>query len=235
MSARLALYVTPETDEALWQFGSSWLGYDAAFGAPCAHPNLPGIPVDLVHEATAHPRLYGLHITVKAPFRLAKEASADLVEAEIDALATRHSAFGPFGLTLEARETSPDHVFLCLVPRMKQEALHALEMDAVLALDRFRAPLTPSEIARRNPDRLAARERRYLDKHGYPYVLDAFRPHISLTGQIPADSPIRRALEDHLTERADLMQLACRTIALFEQPEPGARFRIRRRFALRPA
>jgi hypothetical protein len=232
MSTRLAVYLAPELDEPLWDFGSSWLGYDAAREESRPHPTIPELPADLLHEATADPRLYGLHITVKAPFRLSEKATAEGVEDAMDALASRHAPFGPFELVLEARKTGAGNLFLCLVPRDTQPALHALEADAVLALDRFRAPLTSAEIARRNPDRLPARERRYLDQHGYPYVLDAFRPHLSLTGPIPADSPLRTVLAEQLSARPELMRLACRSIALFEQPEPGARFRVRRRFAL---
>jgi hypothetical protein len=110
--------------------------------------------------------------------------------------------------------------------------LHALEADAVIALDRLRAPLSASEMARRNPGALPQRERRYLDKYGYPHILEAFRPHISLTGPVTLDSPLKDVLSQKLAEQPALTQLSALSISLFEQPEPGARFHIRQRFAL---
>ena len=51
-------------------------------------------------------------------------------------------------------------------------------------LDRFRAPLTPEEIARRGPmpDPVA---RAHLARWGYPWVLDRFRFHMTLTRALP--------------------------------------------------
>jgi hypothetical protein len=233
MSARFALYLAPEPEEPLWQFGSSWLGYDAETRADLAHPAIADIADSIIREATAHPRLYGLHVTLKAPFRLAADASAENVAEAIAELSQRHMRFGPVALSLEARPAGENHVFLCLAPPETAEALHALEADAVVALDRYRAPLSASELARRNPGALSQRERRYLEKYGYPYILGAFRPHISLTGPIPLNSPMRDALSRKLAENPALMQLNCLSIALFEQPEPGARFHIRERFAFR--
>lgn len=233
MSARFALYLAPEPEEPLWGFGSNWLGYDAETRADLAQPEIADIASAVLREATAHPRLYGLHITLKAPFRLAPDTSEEDVTAAIAELAERHTRFGPVALSLEARPAGEDHVFLCLAPSAKAEALHALEADAVVALDRFRAPLSASELARRNPGALPQRERRYLEKYGYPYILEAFRPHISLTGPIPLDSPLRDVLSGKLADGPALTQLSALSITLFEQPEPGARFHIRQRFALK--
>lgn len=232
MSARFALYLTPEPGEPLWQFGSSWLGYDAETRADRSHPNIEGISDQSIHEATAHPRLYGLHVTIKAPFRLAPHATIDSLISAVAELAARHALFGPITLSLEARPAGDDQVFLCLAPTTQVLALHELEADAVIALDRFRAPLSASELARRTPEFLPQRERRYLEKFGYPHVLEAFNPHISLTGPIPRGSPLFEVLSLELEERPALAQLTCPSLALFEQPEPGARFHVRQRFAM---
>jgi hypothetical protein len=232
MTARFALYLTPEPEEALWQFGSDWLGYDAEARAERPHPAIEGLTPGFLREATAHPRLYGLHVTVKAPFRLAAGARAEDVLSEVARLAARHAPFGPMALALEARPAGDDHVFLCLAPKTETVALHALEADAVVALDRFRAPLSASETARRNPDSLPRRERQYLEKFGYPYVLDAFRPHFSLTGPVSPGLNLHEILARKLAETPALTQWTCRSLAVFEQPEAGARFHVRQRIAL---
>lgn len=229
---RYAIYLAPEPQEKLWQFGSAWLGYDAASRVDVKQPALQGIPPDVLREATAHPRLYGLHVTLKAPFRLAEGIGVDALERAVAELARRHAPIGPFSLALEARQAGEDAVFLCLVPAPMQPTLHRLEAEAVITLDPLRAPLTPGEIARRRPDRLTRRERAHLERYGYPYVLDCFRPHLSLTGPIAADSPLRPALADYLTAEPAMMQLSVLSLLLFEQPEAGARFHIRQRYRL---
>lgn len=229
---RFAIYLAPEMDEPLWQFGSSWLGYDAGTGKDVPHPVLPGISADVIREATAHPRLYGLHVTLKAPFRLVEGATPEDLEQAVHDLARRHDPLEAFPLSLEARKAGEDQVFLCLAPAVTAPALLRLEADAVVALDPLRAPLTPGEIARRKPERLNRKERGYLENYGYPHVLDCFRPHISLTGPIAVDSPLRSALSERLTSEPGLMTLACSSLWLFEQPERGARFHVRKRYSL---
>jgi hypothetical protein len=229
---RFAIYLAPEPHDALWKFGSSWLGYDAGTGTDVSHPKLHGVSMETLREATAHPRLYGLHITLKAPFRLASGYCVPDLEGAVEALATRHDPLGPVPLRLEARDIDDDHVFLCLAPSDMEPALHRLEADTVVTLDRFRAPLTPADIARRKPDRLSAQKRDYLEVYGYPHVLDCFRPHLSLTGPIRPESPLRAALAERLSAELGLMSLTCNSILLVEQPEPAARFRIRQRYRL---
>lgn len=232
MSARYALYLAPEADEPLWCFGCEWLGYDAQRSVALPHPRLPGIEPQALHEATAHPRVYGFHMTLKAPFRLASDASPDDLEAAVGDLASRHHAFGPFQLAPDLRPAGDGKSFLCLHPIDAPPALSRLEADAVVGLDRWRAPLDAAERARRKPERLAPHELAYLDRHGYPYVLDAFRPHFSLTGPVEDGASYLAAVREALASNPPLAQVTVRSLALFEQPAPGARFRVRRRFPL---
>ena len=73
---------------------------------------------------------------------------------------------------------------LALTPQGDDGPLNALAAQVVEGLDPFRAPLTEAEMARRNPDRLTPRQRALLDAWGYPYVLDEFRFHMTLTGAL---------------------------------------------------
>lgn len=232
MTARFALYLAPEPEEALWHFGSHWLGYDAEARVERPHPKIEGFSPGNLREATAHPRLYGLHVTIKAPFRLAAGARVEDFLSGVAQLAERHAPFGPIALLLEARPAGNDQVFLCLAPKEKTAALHALEADAVVALDHLRAPLSASEMARRKPESLPRRERQYLEKYGYPYVLDAFRPHFSLTGPVSPGSGLHEILARTLAETPALTHWTCRSLVVFEQPEAGARFHVRQRIAL---
>jgi hypothetical protein len=71
----------------------------------------------------------------------------------------------------------------------------------VREFDGFRAPLTPEDRARRNPSALTPRQCDYLDRFGYPYVMEDFRFHMTLTGRIGADRrpPILTMLQDRFS------------------------------------
>jgi hypothetical protein len=58
--------------------------------------------------------------------------------------------------------------FLALVPAEPSPELDDLAAACVREFDRFRAPLTEEDRARRRPERLSERERAYLDRWGYP-------------------------------------------------------------------
>jgi hypothetical protein len=151
---RYAIYFTPAPGP-LAAFGASWLGWDPVHGAPCAHP---AMDLPLV-EITATPRKYGLHATMKPPFRLAPGQSE---EALAEALGTFCAGRAP-------------------------GALNTLAADTVRAFEPCRAPLTEAELARRRGKGLSPDLEANLRDWGYPYVMDAFRFHITLTGTLPPD------------------------------------------------
>ena len=124
---------------------------------------------------TTQPRKYGLHATLKAPFRLIG-TQGDL-ETAVSDIANRLRPVWPGNLKLTRIGS-----FLALVPQGDQTALNDMAGQIVAFLDPFRATLTEDEVARRNPDRLTDRQRDLLDRWGYPYVMEEFRFHITLTG-----------------------------------------------------
>jgi 2'-5' RNA ligase len=95
----------------------------------------------------------------------------------------------------------------------------------VTGFDSFRAPLTGQDRARRNPDKLAPRQRDYLDRWGYPYVMDEFRFHMTLTGRL--NETRRGGVLEMLRDRfssVGLPSLAIDRIALFRQEDGDSRF-----------
>ena len=77
--------------------------------------------------------------------------------------------------------------FLALVPGGDSAALRAMAGHVVQQLDAFRAPLTQAERDRRRPDRLTPRQRDLLERWGYPYVMEEFRFHMTLSDRLSAD------------------------------------------------
>ncbi len=68
---RAAIYFTPPADHALTRAAAAWLMRDAFSGAASAPVTDPALSAEEITALTAEPRRYGLHATLKAPFRLA--------------------------------------------------------------------------------------------------------------------------------------------------------------------
>jgi 2'-5' RNA ligase len=229
---RYAVYLAPGTDAPLWRFGSAFIGHDAETGATPPAPVLPGFSPDALRAMTEEPRRYGFHLTLKAPFRLASGQSEDALTHQLAAIASAISPFEMGRLTLECRDAGGGGAFVCLVPATRCEALHALERTVVIALEPFRAPLTPAEIARRNPQQLSERQQDHLYRYGYPYVMQDFRPHFSLTGRVDDCAGVADAIADALAQEVGAAHFRCDHLALFRQPGRDEPFRIAARFPL---
>jgi putative phosphonate metabolism protein len=223
---RYAVYIVPEAGSDLARWGAAWLGWDPEAGAPRGHPVIAGLP-RLAAELTAEPRRYGFHGTLVAPFRMAGGRSEAELTAVLGDLAGAVEAF-EVPLRLEALGT-----FLALVPARPVPALSALAAAAVIGLERFRAPLMRAERERRIAAGLTPRQQGLMQSWGYPWVLDAYEYHMTLTGQLPAAdfAAVRAALERAL-EPMLATPLRVADLALFVEGEAGY-FHLVRRFPLR--
>jgi Protein of unknown function (DUF1045) len=126
--------------------------------------------------------------------------------------------------------------FIAVIPAEPSSELLRLAADCVGAFDGFRAPLTPQDRARRKPEMLTPRQRDHLDRWGYPYVMDEFRFHMTLTGRIDAvvREPVLKMLQDRFAS-IDLERLAIDRIALFRQDAARSRFHVLNDWALAAA
>ncbi|OAN73518.1 phosphonate metabolism protein [Sulfitobacter sp. EhC04] len=174
MFKRFAVYFTPQG--ALADKGAAWLGWDIASGCAADHPQVAGL--DLA-SLTATPRKYGFHATIKPPFVLA--AGTDVAGLS-QALARFCTHFAP--VRLDGLKAAQMGGFLALTPVGDQAQLNNLAGEAVMQLDRFRAPPGADELARRRARHLTPQQERNLREWGYPHVLDAFRFHMTLSGRV---------------------------------------------------
>lgn len=175
---RYAIYYAPRAG-AFADATASWLGWDAARGLAVAHPVLEGLP-EAVAVLTAEPRKYGFHGTIRAPFRLAQGVMAADVDAAVAELAGRLRPVRFPRLALRRMKG-----FVALIPEGDDSGLIGLGAQVVETLDPLRAALTEAEIARRDPARLSDRQREFVERWGYPYVMEEFRFHLTLTGNLP--------------------------------------------------
>jgi putative phosphonate metabolism protein len=220
---RYAIYVVPEG--AFYRAGAAWLGWDSLAGQAVAHPELPGLPMP-VADMTATPRKYGLHGTVKPPFRLAD----GMTEAALrDATAALCARLAPVDVpTLALRQLGG---FVAVVPDAPCARLADLAAETVTTLDTFRAPPGDAELAKRRKPGLSAPQEALLRQWGYPYVLDEFRFHLTLTGKLGAAAwPAAERLRSHF---APVLPQPFRVGSLCLMGEDGAgRFHVLHRYAL---
>lgn len=185
MMKRYALYYAP-ADRGLWQAGAAWLGRDAETGSAVPHPEVAGLA-----DATLAPCKYGLHATLKAPFRLAAGATADDLAEALAHVAAQIAPVVLPGLGV----ASLGGRFLALRPEGDETGLMDLAAEVVTRFEPFRAPLTEAELARRKPETLSPRQRDLLTAFGYPYVFEEFRFHMTLSGDLPEAELARLAPE----------------------------------------
>lgn len=223
---RYAIYLIPGSASPLWRLGSAWLGYDALTGEDVSRPALDSIPPGALSAMTEDPRRYGFHMTLKAPFRLAEGQDERALGLAFRAFADRHSPLASGPLVLEMRCRKDGWGFVCLAPARPVRALVAIERAAVESFEAFRAPLTEAEVARRRPEQLSERQRALLDRYGYPFVLDEFRPHFSLTGLVADPAAAMSAIAAWLKREAVALENAGLAPALFRQDTSDRRFRV---------
>lgn len=229
---RYAIYFAPPSEDPLWSFGSRVLGYDAETGEDTGLLCPPGFTSDVWRERTFEPRRYGFHATLKAPFHLRDDTSEDeLVHAMCD-FANQGEAFSIAGLRVSAIGS-----FVALIPSDADGALEDLAASAVTFFDRFRAPLAEADLARRLASPLTDRQRTYLNRWGYPYVMEYFRFHMTLSGALPPDegTRAREGLQFMYTEATADSALRVGCISIFKQARRDGRFKILARASLRHA
>jgi hypothetical protein len=199
--ARYAIYFAPARDSLLWLRAQDWL----------AQPDLAPLTVSA--------RKYGFHATIKAPMTLALDLAE--LEAALSSFADEH---GPVVLTGLAPRLIEGFLALTTVPQ--PALLTAFATEVVEAFEPFRAPLSDSELARRLKAPLSARQIELVHAYGYPYVLEQFLFHMTLTDRLPAEMQapmVERAMEWFAEALAEPILLD--RLVVFEEPEPGAAFK----------
>jgi putative phosphonate metabolism protein len=226
---RYAIYYTAAPGSALDRFGASLLGYDAYSGEHLPFPDGVTQATPDWHDLTQDPRKYGFHATLKAPMALAPNKT----EAE---LAAACESFAGLDRPIAMIEPVVDQIsgFIAVIPAKPPAELELLAAEATKAFDSFRAHLTPEDRARRNPAKLTPRQRDHLERWGYPYVMEEFRFHMTLTGRLPAErrEPVVAMLRNRFAATS-LKTLAIDAIALCRQETPDDRFRVVGRWELR--
>ena len=230
MSERFAIYYTMPATDSLYQQAAAWLGYNVIQGETLNHP----LPDHLAHcksqvpGCTDKPSLYGFHGTLKAPFHLKAGTSLQALFLALEEMASATPAFecAPLSVNIIGQ-------FLALQPDPACAELNQLAAACVKQFDTFRAHLTEQEFERRNKHTLTRRQTELLEQWGYPYVMDEFRFHMTLTEKLQPQqlSLIQQTLEEEWRELL-VRPLLIDQLYLFYQPGKNLPFRVLKSFPL---
>jgi putative phosphonate metabolism protein len=229
VTERYAVYYAPRAAEGLAVAAGQWLGISPEGGRLRRQPLVSGVSPERLADITTDPRVYGFHGTLKAPIAL------------IDGVNEREfvDAVGRFAVTLRA-VTVPSMVlaelgsFLAMVPAERCTELQDLADRCVVEFDEYRRPADETELARRRASGLTARQDALLLRWGYPYVLEEWRFHLTLSGRIE-DAVERAAVMAILRKRFSGFvdrPLQVRDLCVFRQAAPGRPFTVLARFRL---
>jgi hypothetical protein len=110
--------------------------------------------------------------------------------------------------------------------------MDTLAAECVARFDRFRLPSTCDERARR-ANGLSAKQQMLLERWGYPYVMDEWRFHMTLTDKLDESdtatlsAALRAWFDEALRERVRVSDLC-----VFVEPCAGAEMRLAARFPM---
>lgn len=189
---RYAIYFTPAEESALCRFGSEIIGYDCYAGGAASGAVWSPL-VDLLSESDfTEPRRYGFHATLRAPFELRDGTS-------LTALMSRARDFARTQQPVHLATLTPQRMggFIALTCPAPPPELTSFAADCVRSFEPYRAPLSETDRQRRLQAKLSPRQTAYLDEWGYPYVLEEFKFHMTLTGNLPAE--VADAVLDRIT------------------------------------
>jgi len=184
VNARYAIFFCPSRGSPLALFGERALGLSvsgerlssgsAALHDPQAYPDIKRFL-----RNTQTPAHYGFHATLKAPFNLAKGSTeSDLLQLAKQLVSVQSSC------TLDSLVPEFFSGFMALRLSKPLPAVDQLAKNCVLHFDPLRAPLSEADWKKRPATTMSEQQLLYMQRYGYPYVLEEFRFHMTLTGKL---------------------------------------------------
>jgi Protein of unknown function (DUF1045) len=229
---RYAVYFTPRANTQWALAGSQWLGRCIFSGKVFEAPVVEGMTPNELNALTQEPRRYGWHATLKAPFRLAVNPQAASEGALVDAMTRLVSSMQAF--TLPPLRVGMMRNFVALRADGDQKRINAIARACVTNLHYLAQELDEQALARRRKAHLSPEQDRMLVQWGYPWVLEQFQFHLSLSGPVDRLNldtrwALLNAAQQHFAIEED-----CRfdQISLFFEPHPDAPFELIESFDL---
>lgn len=219
---RYAICFTPSPSEPLSLAAAAWLGRDAYSGQYTEPPCGVELGVQELSYYTAHPRRFGFHAPLKAPFALRNDVAETKLLRELMCFASNIQTFSlP---KLEVGSLGNHYGFYLSQPC---SVMHHLAGNVVQTFSQFADHCDLDGAQAQTTDRLSASQLTNLYRWGDPFVMEEYRFQMALTGAVdlsaqPAVDRSMRKLFDPLL--AEPLRFA--NLALFVEEERGAPFRV---------
>lgn len=220
MPQRFAIYYAPAATDPLWLKAVEWHGRDPLSGELFDTP-VGSVTREALFARSVSARRYGFHATIKAPMALAEGRTQAELEAALARFAAAHAPVAIGALKLVLLDG-----FLALVPAQQSAELTAFAAKVVEGFEPFRAPTSPAERERRlKGSQYSPRQLELIDTLGYPYVLEQFQLHMTLTDRLPESEreAYSRAAAAHFGPLATQETMLDRLV-LFHEPDAGVPF-----------
>lgn len=207
LTPRYAIYYSPDPGSPLAAFSQAWFGPDSKLKSPLGR--------DYIDSITAGARRYGFHGTLKPPFELSPALSLDglMAAARVFARTVAPVELPPLELAVIGK-------FIALTPSYESAALEKLAAACVRAFEAFRVPMTAEQFAQYKLNKLTVHQEQMLKHWGYPYVMEEFRFHMSLTDKIEDEAEREKVMDELAKIAAPVIgkPMQVKAITLFRQP-----------------
>ncbi len=225
--SRYAIYYVPPESDHLTKFAASWFGWDVYQGIRVNYSELSNLNYD-IKEITKKPCKYGLHGTLKAPFSLAKDRTIDELRLSLSRLSSSIKKFEiPF---ISLRKISG---FIAIVPTTQNKKLNFLAKKCLQELDCFREVESLEILNKRRSVELSSSMKQNLLKWGYPYVLNDFQFHLTMTSKLApkVSENVFSVLSSELSSVLN-SPLVISKICLFGESKIHGKFKVIEEFSL---
>ena len=207
---RYAIYYAPEPGSPLDVFGRNWFDKNTNGNAQAIAKLNP----KRLAELSENSRRYGFHGTLKPPFGLNPSTRLEslLNAARIFATTMSPVEIPPLELAIIGK-------FIALTPTTQSAALEKLAAACVRAFESFRVPLSDEQLESYKLNKLTVHQEQMLEHWGYPYVMEEFRFHISVTDRIDDTREREEVMEalEHVAGPILGMPTTVREITVFSQ------------------
>lgn len=175
-----AVYLIPADETPLYEFGSQVLGYDVRGKSPLLSPWASSV-------GTASD--FGFHLTVADALYLGSRRELDLLIKEIEFISQE---FKPFTVNFSWQEGFPNANSIALTCSEESGMLESLHFEMIARC--YRQALGSNySIGIAPADRSASvgRNKLMIQRYHAPYILQQFKPHLTLLTNLP-QTPLER-------------------------------------------
>lgn len=221
---RYAIYFTFSPQDSLYRKATHWLGH-CVYNSETTNKNISDstqIPDHLLplRQSVTQAAKYGFHATLKPPFRLNISTSLKQMKSRLNSFSSTTSAF--YCSPLEVRVIGN---FIALVPLYVCQKLDYLARKCVQVFEPYRAALNEVDMRKRFQAGLSSNQIKLLSLWGYPYVLDEFRFHMTLTDNLSNEAlPFARQMLGQYFSSELESPLYINQICLFHQQNSESPF-----------